>query len=241
MKISRIVKRVYRRILKKRIRSTSLFRLVNPIRYPFYRKFYPKFDFKEIRELNSISHEFKFAYFHVPKAANSTIRYNLFLGVGNPPPGDASNRKAVFGNLEDQFDKAFRLNKSQLKDFEKHYFKFSFVRNPVDRIISAYLEKIFSSKMQKKVVSDYFERGVDKDITIDEFISYLEDGGVSEDMHWARQTDLLTMPVSKFDYIGKIETFQSDFAFVQKQIFGIVTPIVEWRFHSSEKLRPVRR
>lgn len=226
-----------RKKLKAYMGESDIYLAVKPLRYPFYRAFYPVLEINELRLLNSISHTHKFAYFHVPKAANTAIKYNLYLRCGNAPAQSTAEREAVLFSIDKYFDKAFNLKAAQLDEFKHSYFKFSFVRHPLTRITATYLEKIHLNKVTKKKVSDFLGRKRSEVITWDEFLCFLEQGGLRLDTHWALQSEILTMPLSQFNFIGKIENFESDFNHVQQSIFGSVVLIEEWRFHSSGGLK----
>ena len=71
------------------------------------------------------------------------------------------------------------------------YFSFMVVRDPVSRIVSAYKDKVVRKTKHSAVVYRYFHRSEDEQIEFDEFVSFLENGGVQEDPHWMPQVDFI--------------------------------------------------
>lgn len=92
-------------------------------------------------------------------------------------------------------------------------FKFSFVRNPISRTLSAYLDKIVG---QPGVVTRRQKRmGIDPAYYIpsfDEFIELIYKESLEDmDIHWAPQTFLLGYSSVKYDYLGRFEFFSDSF------------------------------
>ncbi len=86
-----------------------------------------------------------------------------------------------------------------------NYFKFSFVRNPWDRILSCYFHKILTKKAQD------FRKCFDKDFEF--FVDYISRLDVANaNPHIKLQTRLI--PVEECDFIGKMENFSEDFKYV---------------------------
>jgi hypothetical protein len=87
----------------------------------------------------------------------------------------------------------------------KNYFKFSFVRNPWDRVVSCYFNKVVTKKIRD------FKECFDKDF--DFFVDYINRIDVeTANPHIKLQTTLI--PVNKMDFIGKMDNFDNDFKFV---------------------------
>jgi len=74
----------------------------------------------------------------------------------------------------------------------KKYFTFAFFRNPYSRVPPAFFDKVANS-------SNQFTKKIEKriggqDWTLEEFISYLEKGGLCDDIHWVPQIKKLSGP-----------------------------------------------
>ena len=90
------------------------------------------------------------------------------------------------------------------------YLKFTFVRSPYSRVLSAYLHKIIHRLQRGRALKGPESKRFTHAPTFTEFCRYLADGGLDDNIHWAPQVALMLLPPSKFDLIGKVETFESD-------------------------------
>lgn len=132
------------------------------------------------------------------------------------------------------------------------YLKFGFVRNPFDRVISAFVDRIETPKMtsaeyQHQMYSLYGTDPVVRATTnesrpsFDEFLRAIHnvlldprtslinsvEGSLSgRDPHWRPQTELLHPDLIPFDFIGRFERIESD-----------VKLVLEWmQRHSNRRL-----
>ncbi len=83
------------------------------------------------------------------------------------------------------------------------YLKFAFVRNPWDRLVSGWLNKVVNANQRKfKAFSG------DKN-NFEAFVSFLEDQDIARaNIHFRLQTELL--PLNKIDFLGRFENFDAD-------------------------------
>mgnify|MGYP000999626489 CR=1 FL=1 len=75
----------------------------------------------------------------------------------------------------------------------KKVFHFSLFRNSYSRLLSAFFDKVANS-------SNQFTKKIEKwiggqDWTFEEFISYLEKGGLCDGIHWTPQTKNYPVPI----------------------------------------------
>lgn len=104
------------------------------------------------------------------------------------------------------------------------YFKFSFVRDPLSRIISCYNDKIigedilFLPELKKE---PGFE-GIDNfNLSFSEFLNILLNQSLhAMNQHWRPQSYNLMVDAIDFDFIGKIEQFDTDFDKVMQAVDG---------------------
>lgn len=119
-----------------------------------------------------------YAYYRVPKAATSTVMRTLAYHDPHMPDvlGNDVDVKRMFGHK-----------------LTPRMARFTFVRDPYTRVLSAYLDKIVAGRSYKGT-RDYAtkmrQRGVE-DTGFADFVGYLERGGLYDNKHWAPQVELL--------------------------------------------------
>ena len=112
------------------------------------------------------------------------------------------------------------------------YFKFTFVREPFERILSAYKDKFLYPRPGDRPILQFhgteilknFRPNASKsafekldDITFREFIEYLVTKGSNKstpvmDFHWDNYANFCGMCAVKYDFIGHYETIEEDLA-----------------------------
>ncbi|HDS05874.1 MAG TPA: hypothetical protein ENN95_02410, partial [Deltaproteobacteria bacterium] len=127
-------------------------------RAPYYKKYPPKLKIESIDKRAMISERFKFAYYRIPKAANSTVIATLHCCEY----GEVADSLKMKELKTHTYIKPSQLNRKKADVLLDDYFKFTVVRNPYARFLSAYLNKIAKGKPGKKaLVADYLNRSVD--------------------------------------------------------------------------------
>lgn len=119
------------------------------------------------------------------------------------------------------------------------YFKFTVVRNPISRIKSSYLNKIVRGKPQSQLLITRKSIAEGNKVSFDDFLDYLELGGISENPHWCLQKDLLLFPVENYDAICKVENLPYCIVPVFQRIYGVNVNLItknEHKTNSSEFL-----
>ena len=120
---------------------------------------------------------------------------------------------------------------NEQKENLKTYFKFTFVREPFERILSAYKDKfvyprfplpklqLHGRAILRTVRPNASKSALDKldDITFRELIEYLVTKGSNEstpvmDWHWDNYVNICGMCAVNYDFIGHYETFDQDLA-----------------------------
>lgn len=144
----------------------------------------------------TISHERKFLWFRVAKVGTRTI----------------------LGHFED-YDVKLDVHHAMRVRYPTAafdgYFKFAFVRHPLDRFVSAWRNKVLDS--------NYFEFDPathERMQHVEEFARWTAEHDLSDlataDHHLALQTRLIDL--TQVDYVGRLETFDDDFAAIGERI-----------------------
>ena len=120
----------------------------------------------------------------------------------------------------------------QQKQMLETYFKFTFVREPFERILSAYKDKFVHRRWTDRKIREFHGREILRnfrpnasknaleklnDITFREFIEYLVIKGSNEstpvmDWHWDNYVNICGICAINYDFIGHYETFDQDLA-----------------------------
>ena len=191
---------------------------------PFYRKYFSQFEtfyrqfspFAKPRTLglhkadNRVVVDFErgFLYNRIPKAANTTLMSALYQDYFD----ESLSSNEVAGRGKSFHAVPSELREEKVDEVQKLY-KFTFVRNPYSRILSAYLGKIGqpeSRKEYRRKTPALFRKFGDNP-SFEDFCKYLAEGGAYDNKHWAPQISLLIFPPEEFDFIGKIENLSQDF------------------------------
>jgi hypothetical protein len=100
-------------------------------------------------------------------------------------------------------------------------FRFSFVRQPVPRLESAYADKIVRHTSNHWRTGIRRTLGLPKDdeapITFDQFVAALEaQEPIAMDSHWRPQHLNLMQPLVSYDLVGRLEAFGADLARIRE-------------------------
>ncbi len=151
--------------------------------------------------------DFECIFFHIPKTGGVSVSQSLF---GNLAGGhlNVKHYKAVFRPRE------FRA-----------YFKFTFVRNPWDRLLSAYLflKAGGFNETDRRWALENLSAFPDFSAFV---MDWLNRENVWSKLHFQPQIDFISTNGAKpeVDFIGRFENLEEDFAYVKKRI-GISTSL----------------
>lgn len=99
-------------------------------------------------------------------------------------------------------------------------YRFTFVREPMRRFESAYLDKIANSQRWRPQIQSALGEDPDpaRTVSLDDFVAGIErqDPVGEMDPHWRPQHVNLMMPLVSYDHIGRIETFDTDLEIIRK-------------------------
>ena len=99
----------------------------------------------------------------------------------------------------------------------ENYFKFGFTRDPLNRFISAWKDKILNFSNKKNYFdldSKLTEKMRDINFFIDCFLS--DDYFFQKDIHFRHQSHLIDL--NDIDFIGRLENFNNDFNYILKKL-----------------------
>lgn len=136
-------------------------------------------------------------FIHVPKSAGLAVSKVLYGNLGG-------GHKTLNGYMK-IFEPAELLD----------YFKFAFVRNPYDRLVSAY-EFLRQGGITKKD-KEFFERELSQFSSFRDFVKgWLTERSVWRGVHFKPQYHFVCDPANKLylDFLGRFERLETDFEYV---------------------------
>ena len=152
-----------------------------------------------------INHEHKFIFIHIPKNAGTSIRNSFEI--------EGYDKKVVKKNWP--HDTCLEIKDYCGEEVWNEYFKFAFVRNPYDRLVSYYhFHKSPQYKYPARANSLPFDQWVMKGL----------DSNMKKNQTWYLDEDV--------DYIGRFENLEKDWELICKEI-GI-TPYKLPKFNVSD-------
>ncbi|XP_037525230.1 carbohydrate sulfotransferase 14 [Rhipicephalus sanguineus] len=163
----------------------------------------------------------RFAFCAVPKAATSSIKALVLLAQ------NASAKLVDADGIYNVFLRKFRLlcpSEYVRHHIVANYTRVIIVRHPFERLVSAYVNKIRTSRptlaAAKKLYKDgYRGSGPNGTYTFAEFVKIILNMSVdSWDSHWAPYTARCRPCIMRYDLIVKVETLHRDLDFLLPRI-----------------------
>lgn len=171
-------------------------------------------------------------YCYVPKVACTNWKRVLMVLTGDSqrdPLQIPANEAHVPGTLRTLSEYSI----SEINQRLRTYLKFVFVREPFERLVSAYRNKftrsyntVFHKRYGTKIIQRHraeaspeaLEHG--NDVSFSEFVRYLVDPGTQREEpfneHWERVYSLCHPCLIHYNILGKYETLQQDSSYVLK-------------------------
>lgn len=144
----------------------------------------------------SVSHGHRFVWFRVAKVASRTIRHHF-----------------TTHDVTLDVDHAMRVRYPT--DLFADYFRFAFVRDPLARFVSAWQDKVVNANYYRFDDADHARMQ-----RIEEFATWVAGQDLAAvpgtDQHLALQSRLIDL--NHVDFVGRLETFATDFAEVCERI-----------------------
>lgn len=159
-----------------------------------------------------------FFFNRIPKAANSTVMATL---------ASYSNYRRRIGRsrAKSRFLRPAWMSTADVARLDADTFRFTFVRDPYGRALSAFADKVARKRKQARPFYRWLGRVEAGPPEFIDFLRFLGDGGARTDPHWAPQTDLMLLPMARFDFVGRLERLEADLASVVDRIFSPATPL----------------
>jgi len=158
--------------------------------------------------LINISNKNKIIYFETPKVACSTIKRTL-------QTLEVDDISLLSKDVHDKSKTPLLSPLSLVHPLSHHlesYFLFGFVRNPYSRILSCYLDKIVGNQWERERRLPKIGYEASDNLTFIEFLKAIKKFPIEKwDIHWMPQTVLLANDKVDLNFIGRQETFDSDF------------------------------
>jgi sulfotransferase famil protein len=184
--------------------------MLNKLRHFYFNKYFISHFSKDLYYL-SYSFDFKALWFRVPKVATRTINQHFI---------DNSTKHGYI----------YSSKVGYIPSMYKNYYKFAFVRNPLDRFISAWKNKVIEENYFNFDMIEY-----SKMKNFDEFVQWVSKQDILKaDPHLLPQYKLIDL--ENLDYLGKFETFKEDFAKVTKEMGLPIDEIYHKNLSSKVKL-----
>ncbi|XP_032043806.1 carbohydrate sulfotransferase 14 [Aythya fuligula] len=162
-----------------------------------------------------VSDKYRFLYCYVPKVACSNWKRILKVLDGALESVDVKLK------MDHKSDLVFLgdMKPEEINYRLKNYYKFIFVRNPAERLLSAYRNKFgeikeYQLKYGVEIVRRYRKNGgksAGDDVTFSEFLRYLLDEDVEKmNEHWMPIYNLCQPCAVRYDFIGSYERLNED-------------------------------
>lgn len=102
------------------------------------------------------------------------------------------------------------------------YFKFTFVREPLSRLLSAFLDKVSMQTKQRAALFKHVGMQMDEELSLSKFIDIISQDSAARDLdrHWRSQTKEISYSEIEYDFIGTVADIQIGLPYVMKRIFG---------------------
>ncbi|RUS75971.1 hypothetical protein EGW08_016278 [Elysia chlorotica] len=175
----------------------------------------------------------KLVFCQIPKVASTTWR-RIFLqltGKVNVPDFMAISANDVHHKYDSHLTYLSEFSDAEIQHRLRTYFKFMFVREPFERVLSAYRNKFAAStrsseyfkwKFGRKIIDKYRKpwliptNNTGENVTFEEFVTYLVDDRrrVIMNEHWELFHKLCHPCIIDYDFVGHLERIDDDSQFI---------------------------
>jgi len=164
---------------------------------------------------------------------NAFYHYNCIF-VHIPKTGGVSVSKSLFGNLAGGHKKIKDYEKKTGKILVRNFYKFTFVRNPWDRLLSSYT---FLKKGGYGTKDELWFKQNLHGTTFESFVlNWLNKESMYEKIHFHPQLSFITNKQNKIvvDYIARFENIAEEYDFIKDKL-GIEHPLLHLNKTNQKK------
>lgn len=175
--------------------------------------------------------KYKTLFCFVPKVACSQWKRVFLMMTGNFSDPSVLDLYSVHFTYRKHLKYLHEYSSQQITDRVNRYKKFVVVRNPMDRLLSAFRNKFHGTGFKDQTYRDiavdiirgyrpkYTKPIAGDDVTFLEFLKYVTDDVIPRrDEHWRPSVDLCSPCQINYDFIGTYETLNEDAPFILKQM-----------------------
>lgn len=187
-------------------------------------------------------------YCYVPKVACTNWKRVLMVLTGDGKYRDPLKIPANEAHVPSNLRTLSEYSTSEINHRLRNYLKFAFVREPFERLVSAYRNKFtrnyntafhkrYGTKIVKRHRPDPSDEALEHgdDVSFEEFVYYLVDPHTQREEpfneHWERVHSLCHPCIIHYDVVGKYETLDEDARYIL-QLAGVSDRV---QFPSSSK------
>ncbi|KAM4652087.1 carbohydrate sulfotransferase 9-like [Discoglossus pictus] len=172
-----------------------------------------------------VEHNHKFIYCEVPKAGCSNWkRIILLLSTTLGASADDLNHEDV--HTTPLLTRLSSYSPIQQMRLLKNYNKVMFTRDPFNRLVSAYRDKLLHDEpYYSKTMADIIKSRVRKQghsaekVTFEEFVRFIvQENPDYRDTHWKPMYELCDPCNIQYDFVGKFETINEDADYILKAV-----------------------
>jgi Sulfotransferase family len=159
----------------------------------------------------NVSEKYRYMYLANLKVASSSILRVLQLAEVD---GDASRLPESPHDRAGSPIPAYNVAKTPLNEVieSEAFFKFTYVRNPYTRVLSAYLDKVLRDPAERLRLLPSIGLAADSEPTFLEFLKAIQAQRDSwRDIHWVTQSRLVQINNINYNFIGRFESFVTTF------------------------------
>ena len=201
-------------------------------------------DFDSLSSRVIVLEKHKLVYCAIPKVATSVWKRILAKAV------NVTLTKSVHREIKDKVTYLGHFSSTKRKAILKKYKKFMFVRDPFERLLSAYRDCFWGEWKRKdpgwknyrfKIREVLMEKAglqIQRDAdntTFEEFVTFLylkQNDGSEYNGHWHQQFSHCLPCQVQYDYIGHYETLQDDALFILRK-FKLQDKVVFPKWHPT--------